>query len=68
MAKLHKKIVKIAGQHTSCIQCGELVFDQVPERCPRCGGLVTYFSDEDLGFLARVTERPVLIACENETK
>jgi predicted nucleic acid-binding Zn-ribbon protein len=68
MAKLRKKIEKVAGRHTSCIHCGELVFDRVLEECPRCGGRVTYFSDEDLGFLSRVADRPVLVASEDERK
>jgi predicted nucleic acid-binding Zn-ribbon protein len=68
MARIQKRDEKAAGHHTSCINCGELVFDRVLLRCPRCGGRVSYFSDEDLGFLARVAERPVLIASEDERK
>ncbi len=68
MARNRKQDEKVPGQHTSCIHCGELVFDRVLVRCPRCGGRVTYFSDEDLGFLARVSERPVLVTTEDKSK
>jgi predicted nucleic acid-binding Zn-ribbon protein len=68
MSKVHKRDEKAAGFHTSCINCGELIFDRVLTNCPRCGGRVTYFSDEDLGFMARVALRPVLISSEDERK
>ncbi len=67
MARVQKRDVKVAGTHTSCIHCGELVFDRVLKQCPRCGGRVTYFSDEDLGFLTRVAERPVLVSSDEKS-
>lgn len=68
MAKIHKQDNKVPGQHTSCINCGELVFDRVLLQCPRCGGRVSYFSDQDLGFMARQTERPVLVTNEESKR
>jgi predicted nucleic acid-binding Zn-ribbon protein len=68
MSKLYKKIEKVDGQHTSCINCGKLIFDHVLAQCPKCGGRVTYFSDADLGFLSRVSERPVLVSHEGEAE
>ena len=68
MARSLKQNDKVPGQHTSCINCGELVFDRVLLKCPRCGGRVSYFSDEDLGFMARQTERPVLVTTEDDRR
>ena len=68
MAKAHKRDDRVPGLHTSCINCGELVFDRMLLKCPRCGGRVSYFSDQDLGFMARQTERPVLVASEENKR
>ena len=56
MAKL---AVKEAVQHTSCLNCGKLVFDRLLERCPKCGGYVAYISDGDLHLLGRRRPLPV---------
>jgi predicted nucleic acid-binding Zn-ribbon protein len=48
-----KVAVKEAVQHTSCLNCGKLIFDKLLERCPKCGGYVAYISDEDLYLLGR---------------
>ncbi|GEM_PF-1531280 len=40
-------------RHTSCIQCGELVFDKTLAKCPKCGGLISHLSDADLQLLGR---------------
>lgn len=48
-----------AVQHTSCLNCGKLMFDTLVERCPKCGGLVVYLSDEDLGLMGRRVRTPV---------
>lgn len=61
-----KTIEKVAVRHTSCINCGKLVFDRVLAHCPKCGGRVTYFSDADLGFLMRVAEAPVVVSEEGK--
>ena len=66
MQRRRKPIDKGSPQHTSCVNCGKLVFDHVLSKCPKCGGRVTYFSDADLGFLMRVSERPVLVAAEKD--
>jgi predicted nucleic acid-binding Zn-ribbon protein len=67
MSRNHKRLERVEGQHTSCINCGKLVFDRILARCPKCGGRVTYFSSADLGFLSRVAERPVLVSEERES-
>ncbi len=54
------------GRHTSCIKCGELVFDKTLSQCPRCKGPVSYFSDADLTFLGRVAARPMTVIVEDE--
>jgi len=56
MAKL---AVKEAVQHTSCLNCGKLIFDRLLERCPKCGGYVAYISDADLYLLGRRRPLPV---------
>ena len=56
MAKL---AVKEAVQHTSCVNCGKLIFDRLLERCPKCGGYVAYISDDDLHLLGRRRPMPV---------
>jgi predicted nucleic acid-binding Zn-ribbon protein len=48
-----KVAVKEAILHTSCLNCGKLIFDKLLERCPKCGGHVAYISDEDLHLLVR---------------
>jgi predicted nucleic acid-binding Zn-ribbon protein len=64
MPKHLKRAQRVEGHHTSCINCGKLVFDHVLARCPKCGGRVTYFSNADLGLLMRASARPVLVADE----
>lgn len=64
MPRRQKTIAKGSPHHTSCVNCGKLVFDHVLSKCPKCGGRVTYFSDSDLDLLMRVSERPVLVAAE----
>ena len=56
MAKL---AVKETVQHTSCLNCGKLVFDRRLECCPKCGGYVAYISDGDLHLLGRRRPLPV---------
>jgi predicted nucleic acid-binding Zn-ribbon protein len=67
MSRHRKRIESVDGHHTSCINCGKLVFDHVLAQCPKCGGRVTYFSDADLGLMARVSERPVLVSTDGES-
>lgn len=66
MQRQRKAIQKGSPQHSSCVNCGKLVFDRVLAKCPKCGGRITYFSDSDLDLLMRVSERPVLVAAEKE--
>ena len=56
MAKL---AVKEAVQHTSCLNCGKLIFDRLLQHCPKCGGYVAYISDDDLHLLGRRRTQPV---------
>ncbi len=67
MLKHLKDVERVEGHHTSCINCGKIVFDHVLARCPKCGGGVNYFSNADLGLLTRVSARPVLVADDRET-
>ena len=46
-------------QHTACVYCGELVFDRLLRRCPRCRGTVVYLAEEDLTLLGRHRPRPI---------
>jgi len=48
-----KLAVKEAVRHTSCLNCGKLIFDKLLKRCPKCGGYVAYISDDDLHLLGR---------------
>lgn len=53
-----KSLVKTIVQHTSCLNCGKLVFDKALKRCPKCGGHVVYINEEDLSLMGR--HRPVM--------
>ena len=55
-----------ALQHTSCLNCGKLIFDKLLDRCPKCGGHVVYLSDDDLGLLGRHVLKPQAAPAEEE--
>ncbi len=53
------QLLEETTQHTSCLMCGELVFDRKLARCRRCGGPVAYLSDSDMNLMARHRPQPV---------
>jgi hypothetical protein len=61
-----KVALKEAVQHTSCLNCGKLVFDRLLMRCPKCKGYVAYISDEDLYLLGRRQPDPVPEPAQHE--
>jgi hypothetical protein len=50
---------KRVNQHTACVYSGELVFDRLLRRCPRCHGTVVYLAEQDLTTLGRHRPRPI---------
>jgi predicted RNA-binding Zn-ribbon protein involved in translation (DUF1610 family) len=53
-------------QHTSCLNCGKLIFDRCLKKCPKCGGHVVLLSDEDLGLMSRRMQPVTKYPLENE--
>lgn len=54
------------GTHTSCLMCGELVFNRKLAHCSRCGGPVAYLAEADINLMVRHRPQPVTSSLDED--
>jgi rRNA maturation endonuclease Nob1 len=54
------------GVTSQCIICGRDYYGKKIEKCPRCGGLCSAFTDHDITFLERRQTRGTIVIADKD--